>query len=83
MTGSTTQIMIDLADMMQPPKPEDSQRPGARLLGMSTNIAVFAAGCATAALLYARIGVWCFVVPPALSFAALFLRVAGGAKELR
>ena len=83
MTGTTTQIMIDLADMMQPQKPEDSQRPGARLLGMSTNIAVFAAGCATAALLYARIGVWCFVVPPVLSFAALFLRVAGGAKESR
>ena len=83
MTGTTTQIMIDLADMMQPSKPEDSQRPGARLLGMSTNIAVFAAGCATAALLYARIGVWCFVVPPVLSFAALFLRVAGGAKESR
>jgi uncharacterized membrane protein YoaK (UPF0700 family) len=80
MTGTTTQIMIDLADMMQASKPEDSQRPGTRLLGMSTNIAVFAAGCAIAALLYARIGVWCFVMPPVLSFATLFLRVVGGAK---
>jgi uncharacterized membrane protein YoaK (UPF0700 family) len=80
MTGTTTQIMIDLADMMQPKTSEGSQRPSARLLGMSTNIALFAAGCATAALLYARIGVWCFVVPPVLSFAALFLRVVGGAK---
>jgi uncharacterized membrane protein YoaK (UPF0700 family) len=80
MTGTTTQIMIDLADMMQASKPEDSQRPGTRLLGMSTNIAVFAAGCAIAAILYARIGVWCFVMPPVLSFATLFLRVVGGAK---
>jgi len=66
--------------MMQASKPEDSQHPGARLLGMSTNITVFAAGCAIAALLYARIGVWCFVMPPVLSFATLFLRVVGRAK---
>jgi uncharacterized membrane protein YoaK (UPF0700 family) len=76
MTGTTTQVMIDLADMFQAPKTESDGRPAARLLGMSTNIAVFAAGCAAAALLYARIGVWCFVVPPVLSFAALFLRMA-------
>jgi uncharacterized membrane protein YoaK (UPF0700 family) len=80
MTGTTTQIMIDLADMMHAPKPETTARPGARLLGMATNIAVFAAGCAAAALLYAHVGVWCFVVPPMLGAAALFLRVAQEAK---
>ena len=74
MTGTTTQIMIDLADMIQAPKPETTERPGARLLGMSINIAVFAAGCAMAAILYAHVGVWCFVVPPVLGLAALFLR---------
>src|SRR5580692_551330 len=73
MTGTTTQIMIDLADMIQAPKSDNAERPGPRLLRMSTNIAVFAAGCAAAAILYARIGVWCFVVPPVLGFAALFL----------
>jgi uncharacterized membrane protein YoaK (UPF0700 family) len=77
MTGTTTQIMIDLADMMQAPRQENAERPGARLRGMSANIAVFATGCAAAALLYARIGVWCFVVPPVLGMAALFLRTAG------
>jgi uncharacterized membrane protein YoaK (UPF0700 family) len=82
MTGTTTQIMIDLADMIQPPRPESTERPGARLLGMSTNIVVFAAGCAAAALLYARIGVWCFVLPPVLGFAAMFLRVASTKNEL-
>jgi uncharacterized membrane protein YoaK (UPF0700 family) len=81
MTGTTTQIMIDLADMIQAPKSENAERPGARLLRMSTNIAVFAAGCAAAAVLYARIGVWCFVVPPVLGFAALFLRMAAAANE--
>jgi uncharacterized membrane protein YoaK (UPF0700 family) len=83
MTGTTTQIMIDLADMVQAPKSETTERPSARLLAMSTNIAVFAIGCATAAVLYAHVGVWCFVVPPVLGFASLFLRIAvvGDAKH--
>ena len=77
MTGTTTQIMIDLADMIQALRQAKAERPGARLLKMSTNILVFAAGCAAAALLYAHVGVWCFVVPPALGAAALFLRAGG------
>jgi uncharacterized membrane protein YoaK (UPF0700 family) len=77
MTGTTTQIMIDLADMIQAPHQAKAERPGARLLKMSTNILVFAAGCAAAALLYAHVGVWCFVVPPVLGAAALFLRAGG------
>ena len=81
MTGTTTQIMIDLADVLQAPKSENTERPVARLLGMSTNIAVFAAGCAAAAILYACIGVWCFIVPPVLSFLALFLRTAPAGNE--
>jgi uncharacterized membrane protein YoaK (UPF0700 family) len=75
MTGTTTQIMIDLADMIQAPKPETTEHPGARLWRMSTNIALFATGCAAAAILYAHVGVWCFVVPPVLGFLTLFLRV--------
>jgi len=78
MTGTTTQIMIDLADMIPAPGSENAGRPGARLLAMSINIALFAAGCAAAAVLYAHIGVWCFVVPPVLGFAALFLRMEAG-----
>jgi len=80
MTGTTTQIMIDLADMMQAPRQDTTTAPGPRLLGMSANIAVFASGCAAAALLYAHVGVWCFVVPPVLGAAALFLRVGGATK---
>jgi len=81
MTGTTTQIMIDLADMIHAPKSDNAERPGARLLRMSTNIAVFAAGCAAAAVLYARVGVWCFVVPPVLGFAALFVRMAAAGND--
>jgi uncharacterized membrane protein YoaK (UPF0700 family) len=77
MTGTTTQIMIDLADMLQAPRGEDAGHPGARLLGMSTNVAVFAAGCAAAALLYAKVGVWCFVVPPVIGAGTVLMRMTG------
>ncbi|KIU43343.1 MULTISPECIES: YoaK family protein [Bradyrhizobium] len=80
MTGTTTQIMIDLADMLQGPKPETGT-PGARLARMSTNIVAFALGCASAALLYARFGVWCFVLPPALACVSLFLRMTTEAES--
>lgn len=75
MTGTTTQIMIDLADMLQAPEPEDGA-PGPRLLRMSTNVLVFAVGCAAAALLYAHIGPWCFLLPPFLGAAALLLHTS-------
>jgi hypothetical protein len=60
--GVTTQIMLDLADRIYPPKATASQ-PGSRLLQMSTNVFLFALGCGAAALLYARFSVWCFVLP--------------------
>jgi len=65
MTGTTTQIMIDLADMLSVPKAGDAPA-GARLTQMSVNIFIFACGCACAAILYALVGVWCFIVPPVL-----------------
>jgi hypothetical protein len=34
---------------------------------------VFAIGCAMAALLYARTGVWCFMVPPLIAVITLVI----------
>src|SRR5271166_3920869 len=72
MTGTTTQVMLDIADMMRRPLAEQPGNPGSRLLRMSGNIAIFAIGCASAALLYACVSVWCFTVPPMLALIALF-----------
>jgi uncharacterized membrane protein YoaK (UPF0700 family) len=74
MTGTTTQIMIDLADVVQRPRAEGAENPGSRLLRMSANVAVFALGCASAALLYAQFDVKCFLLPPMFALVALFLR---------
>jgi uncharacterized membrane protein YoaK (UPF0700 family) len=79
MTGTTTQIMMDLADKVYARAGETGQ-PGSRLARMSTNILVFAIGCGAAALLYSRLGVWCFVVPPFLGISSLIVRLVGPAK---
>lgn len=75
MTGTTTQIMLDLADRIYARTGETAQ-PTSRLARMSTNIVVFAIGCGAAALLFMRLSVWCFVVPPVLAVVALILRLA-------
>jgi uncharacterized membrane protein YoaK (UPF0700 family) len=76
MTGTTTQIMIDLADKIYP-RAGESQKSGSRLIRMSTNILVFAFGCAAAALLFSRFGVWCFVIPPVVALLSIMVNLIG------
>jgi uncharacterized membrane protein YoaK (UPF0700 family) len=80
MTGTTTQIMIDLADKIYP-RTGQTGPSGSRLTQMSTNLLVFAIGCGTGALLFARFSIWCFVVPPILGFLSLITRLIGPKKE--
>jgi uncharacterized membrane protein YoaK (UPF0700 family) len=72
MTGNTIQIMIDLADLMRgvPAAAHDAIR--LRLARMSSSVAAFAVGCAAAALLYAKQGIWCFAIPPILAACSLW-----------
>jgi uncharacterized membrane protein YoaK (UPF0700 family) len=76
MTGTTTQVMIDLADRIYAPPGTEGQS-GTRLRHMSINLLVFAIGCGIAALLYSRVDVKSFVLPPivgVLQVAALLSR---------
>jgi uncharacterized membrane protein YoaK (UPF0700 family) len=70
MTGTTTQIMIDIADMIRgvPGGARDAIR--SRLRRMCVAVTTFAAGAAAGALLFHSIGSWCFVLPPAVAFLA-------------
>jgi hypothetical protein len=36
-------------------------------------VAAFAAGCAAAALIYAKQGIWCFAIPPLVAACTLWL----------
>lgn len=76
MTGTTTQVMIDIADRIYPAS-KGEPPPAARLIQMSINVLAFALGCGLAALLFIRFGVWCLTVPPVFAAAALLLRAIG------
>ncbi len=77
MTGNTTQLMIDLADTARRRlTPEASRTLQGRLRRMSASVAAFALGCATAALIYAYEGNYCFLVPPLVALYTLMLRDA-------
>jgi uncharacterized membrane protein YoaK (UPF0700 family) len=74
MTGTTTQIMIDIGELLVGAPSESKAAAQARLRRMSAIVAVFALGCAVGAFLYGQFGVWCFVVPPLIAAPLLFMQ---------
>lgn len=74
MTGTTTQIMLDLAEMLHGVRPEVAAITRERLRRLTLSVAVFAAGCGLAALIYAHAGQWCFCLLPVLGLCTLMLR---------
>jgi uncharacterized membrane protein YoaK (UPF0700 family) len=70
MTGTTTQMMIDIADMIHgaPGVARDAMR--SRLRRMCGAVASFAVGAAAGAFLFHAIGSWCFTLPPVVAFLA-------------
>jgi uncharacterized membrane protein YoaK (UPF0700 family) len=74
MTGTTTQIMLDLADLIHGSSADDTAASRSRLARMSVMVAVFAVGCGAAALLHIQIGVWSFAVPPVVALLSLIVR---------
>jgi uncharacterized membrane protein YoaK (UPF0700 family) len=69
MTGTTTQLMLDVADLLHGVPQESRDLALARLRRMSNAVVTFALGCALAALFYAFVGVWCSAAPPVLALA--------------
>jgi uncharacterized membrane protein YoaK (UPF0700 family) len=76
MTGTTTQIMIDLADLLLGTTPDSRAAIGSRVLRMIASVTAFAAGCGAAAGMFSTVGMWCFVVPPAVALFALIVHAA-------
>jgi uncharacterized membrane protein YoaK (UPF0700 family) len=70
MTMTTTQIMIDIADIFSGAA-DATAAARARLSRMSVSVAAFVIGCATAAALFALCGTWCFLAPPVFALWAL------------
>ena len=73
MTGNTIQIMIDLADLLRGVPTAAREAIRLRLSRMSISVTAFAAGCAAAALIYAKQGIWCFIIPPLIAACTLWM----------
>ena len=67
MTGTTTQLMIDVADVIHGLPPETREAIRLRMRRMSVAMLMFAVGAATAALLFVSVGIWCFILPPVVA----------------
>ncbi|MFK2874793.1 DUF1275 domain-containing protein [Dyella lipolytica] len=65
MTGTTTQIMLDLADKWHGGLSEEQALAiNSRIVRFSGNVAVFAFGCGCGALMFAVVSVKCFALLP-------------------
>ncbi|WP_454849874.1 YoaK family protein [Rhizobium binxianense] len=73
MTGTTTQIMIDLADLTHGGVGDQAKTVNGRLSRMAVAVAAFALGCGLAAFLFATVGTWCFALPPLFAVVAICL----------
>ena len=76
MTGSTTQIMIDLVDVVVVPDGPASTQARERLRKLAPAVLAFALGCGAAAVLSIAIGMWCFVVPPVVGLASALMHAS-------
>ena len=71
MTGNTTQVMIDLADLFKGVQGDERRSVIARLQKMLPAIGTFALGCALGALGYVWLGMWSFALPPVLALISM------------
>jgi uncharacterized membrane protein YoaK (UPF0700 family) len=74
MTGSTTQIMLDLASLLYGKAPIKPEVVKPRLARIAVAVGAFAVGCGLAAPAFIFLGMWCFAVPPVLNLVGLALR---------
>lgn len=83
MTGTITQLLLDITHVWKPRAGADPAPVRERLRRFGVFLASFCAGCAAAALLYLVAGVWCFLVPPLVAVAEIFVLPAGPAAPVK
>jgi uncharacterized membrane protein YoaK (UPF0700 family) len=68
MTGTSTQMMLDIADLIKGVSKEEGATLRVRLATMSASVGSFAAGCALGALAILWLKMFAFIIPPIVSF---------------
>ncbi|TCL75580.1 uncharacterized membrane protein YoaK (UPF0700 family) [Rhizobium sp. BK251] len=82
MTGTMTQMMVDLGEMLAGRMTPDAKvATRARLKGMLYAVLGFVTGCGAAALGFGLAGTWCFALPPFLGLATLLLVISEPTKQ--
>ncbi|MDP9857477.1 YoaK family protein [Agrobacterium tumefaciens] len=76
MTGTTTQIMLDLADLLADPKADEVVAAKARIKKMAGAVVTFALGCGVGAAGYIFAPAAAFSLPVIIAVAALFASTA-------
>lgn len=71
MTGTTTQIMIDMADLLSGQAGDRRQQVLDRMAMMGRSLLSFALGCLVAAALHVEVGLLAFLLPPVAALAAV------------
>ena len=74
MTGSTVQATLDAVDLVGGGDPAQAAAVRARFRRLVLTLVSFGAGCALAALLYAKIGFWCLGVAVMVGAVAAMIR---------
>ena len=77
MTGTTTQIMLDLADLLADPKADEVAAAKARIKKMAAAVITFAIGCGVGAAGFIFAPAAAFSLPAVLAAVALFASTAG------
>lgn len=80
MTGTITQLLLDLTTLWTPAKNTDHSHVRERLRRFGLFLLSFSAGCAMAAISYLAFGMWCFLVPPLVAAAEIFILPPAPAK---
>ncbi|WP_321376541.1 DUF1275 family protein [Rhizobium sp.] len=76
MTGTTTQIMLDAAELLHGNPSMNRPVVIKRMTRMIVNLVAFALGCGVAAFALIAFGIWCFVLPPLVQVLAFFTETA-------
>lgn len=77
MTGTTTQIMLDLADLFVDTNKEEVEAAKTRIVKMAATVLTFAIGCGCAAGIYMAAPVMAFSLPAVIAAIALFADTTG------
>jgi uncharacterized membrane protein YoaK (UPF0700 family) len=75
MTGNTTQVALDMADLLRGVDPAEAATIRGRLGRTVRTILGFTVGSAAGALSYAFVGFWCLAVPVVVGAAAVAVRL--------